>query len=409
LSKSPDIDDQDAVTLLSPLAGEPSGPSRIDVARALAEGRRRRRTRWWASGIAVVAVTATTAAGGTLAFSALGRPTPAPPRPTTAPSPSVAVAAPPAGPKDCKVTRLPTGGIEKSLVTGGDSSGRWQVGRLYPPGRKEIRPLVVWRDGEIADQVEAGGSDDSFTDINTRGQAVGFGFRPDVQPYAYRDGRIRPLAGGTGTATAINDAGVVVGTQGPLYEGRPVRWPSTTARPEQLPLPSGAEFGAAEDIDEAGNVVGTVTSGSQDGTGYLWLADGSVRRMPMPEVDGRKADMFWPAAIRNGWVVGRSVVDTENSRSFVSYRYRIATNRYEELAAASGMPARVAANGWVLGESERPVVTTGAGRTTKLPKYQKLTGAQDYIVESFSDDGLVAAGYSVGPEAENQPLLWRCR
>jgi hypothetical protein len=409
MSKNPDLDDHDAVRLLSPLAGEPAGPARIDVTRAMTEGRRRRRTRWWASGVAVVAVTATTAAGGTLAFSALGRPAPAPSRPVAGPSPSVGVAAPPAGPKDCRVTRLPTGGVEKSLVTGGDPSGRWQVGRLYPASSGATRSLVVWRDGKIVDRVEPGGDDDSFSDINTRGQAVGFGFQPDARPYAYRDGTVSPLAGGEGTATAINDQGVVVGSLGPIYQGRPVRWPAITARPQRLPLPAGAKFGDATDIDEAGNVVGTVTGGNEEGTAYLWLADGSVRRMPMPESDGRQADMFWPAAIRNGWVVGRSVIDTANARSFGFYRYRIATGRYEELKVGSGMPARVAANGWVLGEGASPVITTGAGGTTVLPKYPKLTGEQQYLVASFSDDGLVAAGYSSGENGENQPLLWRCR
>ena len=36
MSKSPDRNEQDAVTLLSPLAGDPTGPSRVDVVRALA-------------------------------------------------------------------------------------------------------------------------------------------------------------------------------------------------------------------------------------------------------------------------------------------------------------------------------------------------------------------------------------
>jgi hypothetical protein len=152
-------------------------------------------------------------------------------------------------------------------------------------------------------------------------------------------------------------------------------------------------------------VVGTVSMGGAESTGYLWLADGSVRPMPLPG----GADLFWPAAIRNGWVVGRSVIDTEESRTFVYYRYRIATDRYEELEFDSGMPARVAANGWVVGEAQRPVVTTDAGRTTMLPKYSKLKGAQDYWVESFSDDGLVVGGYSAGGDVDNHPLLWRCR
>ena len=220
----------------------------------------------------------------------------------------------------------------------------------------------------------------------------------------YRDSRVSRLAGGEGSATAINDAGVVVGFLGPPYEGKPVRWRSATAKPQRLPLPAGADFGEATDIDEAGNVLGTVSSESEEGTGYLWLADGTTRRMPLPEVGGRRVDMFWPAAIRNGWVVGRGVIDTARERSFTYFRYRIAGNTYEELAVDAGMPARVAANGWVVGEAERPTITAD-GRTTKLPGYPRLKGEQQYLVESVSDDGLVVAGYSAGVDTASQPLL----
>ena len=409
MSRHPDPDELDAVTLLSPLAGEPAGPSRIDVARAMVEGRRRRRTRWWTSGMAVVALTATSAAGGTLAFSAVGRPTPAPPRPIASPAPSIAVAASVAGPRDCTVTRLPTDGIRKALVTGGDPSGRWQVGRTYPPSGGQSRPLVVWKDGQLTDEIKIAGTDQKLEDINSRGEAVGASYDPEAYPYAYRAGKTTRLAGGAGGAAAINDAGVVVGSLGSDIKNRPVRWSSVTARPENLPMPAGASSGAAVDVDEAGNVLGAVSLKGMDSTGYLWLADGSTRLMPMPEVDGRRADMFWATSIRNGWVAGRGVLEAADGTTFAYFRYRIATNSYELLPAASGMPARMAANGWVLGEAELPVITNAAGATTVLPKYPKAKGRQDYIVTSYSDDGLVAAGYAIGEDIQNQPLLWRCR
>jgi len=404
MSSSPDLDDLDAGALLSPLAGEPKGPSRIDVARAMAEGRRRRRTRWWTSGVAVVALTATSAAGGTLAFSAVGRPTPAPPRPIASPAPSITVAAPPAGPRDCTVTRLPTDGIRKAVVTGGDSSGQWQIGQTYPPGRGQS--LVVWKDGELVDEIKINGSNPSLQDINSRGDVVAV---VDERPYAYSAGRTTRLAGGAGSTAAINDAGVVVGALGSGSGNRPVRWSSVTARPQSLPTPAGSGPGVAVDVDEAGNVLGAIDIEGRQSTGYLWLADGTARQMPMPEMDGRRADMFWPAAIRNGWVVGQGAVGTPDPTALAFFRYQIATNRYERLPTASGDPTRVAANGWVLGQAELPVITNAAGATTVLPKYPKAKGRQDYIVASYSDDGLVAAGYAVGSDIQNQPLLWRCR
>ena len=402
-------DDRYAAALLRPLAGEPSGPSRIDVARAMAEGRRRRRSRWWASGAAVVALTATTAAGGTLAFSAVGRPSPEP-RPVATPAPSVTAAAPPARPRDCRVTRLPTGGVEKALVTGGDPSGRWVVGRSYPTlGAGAARPLLIWKDGAIAETVRIGGSDQSFEDINSRGVAVGLTFEPDARPYAYSNGKVSQLKGGEGVAMAVNDAGVAVGSLGPVYEGMPARWDSLTAQPRKLPVPAGTESGEAVDIDEAGNILGTIAAKGKEKSGYLWLTDGTHRRMPLPDVDGTKATMFWPESIRNGWVVGRSVIDTERERSFAYFRYRIETARYERLPMRSGMPDGVAANGWIIGTAQRPVITSEGNVTTMLPGYAKAKGRQDYLVESFSDDGLTAAGYSSGEGLSNHPLLWRCR
>lgn len=407
----PDDTDQDAVRLLSPLAGEPSGPARIDVARAMAEGGRRRRSRWWASGVAVVAVTATTAAGSTLAFSAIGRPAPVP-RPIASVIPSISAAAVPAGPRDCTVTRLPTGDIRKAVVTGGDPSGRWLVGRTYAPGGGYVaaKPLVVWQDGQLAETIKIPGEDQTLRDINSLGVAVGASFQPDdPYPYAVTGGKATRLAGGAGGAQAINDAGVVVGNLGTDSQISAVRWSSLTEQPEDLPVPEGTKTSSASDIDEAGNILGAIGRKTGDDDTYLWLADGTGRRLLPPEVDGRKADAFWATSMRDGWVTGRAVIEAADGTSFAFFRYRIADDRYERLPDASGQPARVAANGWVLSEAERPVIIDTTGQTTVLPKYPPAKGRLDYIVSSFSDDGLVAAGYVVGSDLQNQPLLWRCR
>jgi len=400
-------DERHALALLSPLAGEPTGPSRIDVARAMREGRRRRSSRWWASATAVVALTATTAAGGTLALSALDRPSPKPVPP--APAPSVTAAAPPAAPKDCTVTRLPTNGVKKALVTAGDPTGRWLVGRTYPGNTGQSRPLIVWKDGKIAASPKVSGGDQRLQDINSHGVAVGSSWDPDQTPFLYADSKVTTLSGGDGEATALNDAGVIVGVLGEMDDRRPVRWTSATARPESLPLPDRVRWGQAIDIDEEGNILGTVGAARQIGTGYLWLTDGKVRRMPLPKDGDRQSTEFWPEAIRNGWVVGRAAFDFEGGgTSFEYYRYSLATNRYERLAEESGMPAKVAGNGWVLGEARRPVITSDAGRTTVLPRYPQEAANPDYLPSSISDDGRVVGGYVIGDDIQNQPLLWRC-
>jgi hypothetical protein len=402
---------QYATLLLSPLRREPGTPSRIDVAQALAEGRRRRRVRWWAGGTAIIALTATAAGGGTLALGALDRPHPVPsPRLVATASPSVTVAARPAGPAGCTITRLPTDGLNQALVTGGDPSGELLVGRLYPTNGSFHRPLVVWKNGKIADRVEMPGSDQSLDDINSHGVAVGTSFGSDDRQRAYvvRSGKVTALKGGEAGATAINDAGVIVGTVGTALDGQPARWSSATVAPVRLALPSGAATGEASDIDEDGTVLGTIQPKRGTQTGYLWMPDGTGRRMPLPTVDGAKANYFWPESIRNGWVAGRAGVDDSGGGStFTAFRYRVDTGRYERVPDSAGMPARVAANGWVAGESLPPTIYSEAG-VLHLPKYP-AKGAVDYYLTSFSEDGLVVGGYVVGDGVQNQPLMWRCR
>lgn len=400
---------QYAVTLLRPLDMEPLAASRVDVARAVADGRRRRRSRWYASGAAVVALTATAVTGGPLAVAALNPPAPAPTpalTPTASATPSSTAGARPDGPTGCTVTRLPTDGIDKALVTGADSSGRYAVGRTYPGTAKFRYPLVVWKDGKLVDEVEMPGSDQSLNDVNSRGVAVGSSFdaKDRKHPYVYRDGTVSRLAGdGEGTATAINDAGVIIGGLGgdPLYP-RPVRWASATAQPVALTVPKGVSSAAVVDIDEDGTILGMITRGRDKDSGYLWAPDGTGRELALPKVDGKAPTSFWPNSLRNGWIGGQAVIDTDKSRAFTAFRFRIDTGQYERLPVAAGRPL-IAANGWIVNAMGPPILL-GGGRIVTLPKYRKQT---DYQVVSISDDGRVIVGYS-SSGMQNHPLRWRC-
>lgn len=400
--------------LLRPLAGEPAEPSRVDAARAMADGRRRRRHRWWATGSAVAALTVTSVTGGTLAVAALNRPAPVllplptvsatPPAPASA---SASASARPAAPERCTVTRLPTDGVDKAVVTGGDPSGRWLAGRLYTGRAGFSYPLVLWKDGRIAARPEMPGGDPTLVDVNRSGTAVGWGFPgEEPQPYVYSGGRMRKLPGGAGTAHALNDAGVVVGGLEKDVVSRAARWPSPAAAPERLPVPDGTRDSVAVDVDEDGTIVGTVSNPalSREKTGYLWLPDGTATTMPMPEIDGVRATFFWPESVRGGWVAGRAGISTPDSTSFAPFRYRVATGTYERLPDDAGMPDRVAANGWVLSTGRGVFLVAGAG-ATELPAYR---GGTDYQMVSLSDDGLVAGGHLIA-DGRNQPLMWRCR
>jgi hypothetical protein len=383
----------------------------------MSQGRRRRRLRWYSGGVAVAALTATAVAGTPLAVTALQRPRTAPvpavvasPAMTAAGLPGASIApAAPAGLTGCTVQRLPTEGVDKAVVTGGDPSGRYVAGRTYPQGGGEY-PVLIWRDGRIAATVAMPGGDQLLEDINTQGTAVGSSYAPDLRAFVYRDGRLAPLAGGTPIkAVAVNDAGVIVGSAVREQRSRPVRWSSATADPVELPLPAGVDEGETVDIDEDGTVLGSIEVGAAEPTGYLWLPDGTGRRLPRPAVGGERLSYFRPVALRNGWVVGHAAGAARDGKRY-DFRYSISTDRYEQLPGDSGggYRMRVSEQGWVLREPDRLTILTGRGQIT-LPSYRGLKGRPYFQMAAFSDDGRTVAGHGYTDATENQPLLWRCR
>ncbi|MBU2663919.1 hypothetical protein KOI35_10500 [Actinoplanes bogorensis] len=405
-------DNDHAVRILRTLPDQPPAPSTVDVARTMTEGRRRRRMRRWAAGTATAAVTVVAAAGATV----LMRETPPAPAPPVAGPSTKATPSPKAGPvvpvpTGCQVTKLPTSGVTKALTTAGDPSGRYHAGRVYPDGAS-VR-TVIWDNGKLRPVPAMPGLDASFEDINSSGVAVGYSFDDaGEQAYVLQGTRVTRLAGGRAAAAAINDAGVIVGTLGESRSaGFPARWSSPSATPVKLPMPSGFTGGDAVAVGEDGTVVGRIYRPDTDGTGYLWLADGTARLMPMPTVDGAEATAFWPESISGDGVFGRAVRDDGEARTFASYRYRISTGKYEPLPAELGPPAIGATNGRVLGTTNDNAAVMIAGtEVVKLPKYQ---GLKEYVVTSLSADGKVASGYSTDTTPEeavaNRPLTWTCR
>ncbi|WP_430789600.1 hypothetical protein [Actinoplanes sp. G11-F43] len=413
--------DDDAGRLLRPLRAEPDGPPRVDVGRAMAEGRRRRGLRRWSGGVALVALTSVTAGGGTLAIAASRPDQPRPePAPVVSTSPSVQVAAAPAvaPPTSCEVVKLPTGGVRKSLITSGDPSGRYHAGRLYDAADN----LIVWKDGKIDARFRMPGLDASIYDMTSTGAGVGSSYPGEgQQAYSYRDGTVTELDGRRSAAYAINEAGVIAGVTEDDGREVPVRWRSAGAPMERLPLPSGATSGRAGDIAEDGTVVGVVGEDRAQETGYLWLPDGTGKAIPLPTVEGRKADFFRPAAITDGWVLGVAIVEGgtdgvtgEAGKAgsvpiYTSLRYRLSDRTYHPVPSTVDAD-QLAGNGWILGTTGKfyqPVIASG-DEVFKLPLYADF---KEYDVRSLSADGRIAGGYTtdMGPEeVDNRPILWTC-
>lgn len=407
------IDDEGAVRLLEPLREEPDPRTGVDVPRAMAEGLRRRRLHRWSSGVAAIAVTGLTLGGGTLAATALNGNDPTPrPVPTASVPTSVPTSAAPAAFVTCAVTRLPTGGVKKAVATAGDPSGRWAAGRLYST-KGHPTETVVWKDGAIDRRMALPGDDADIVDLNSSGAGVANGYIDGEHQVAFRyaNGDFTRLRGTDVGASAMNEAGVIVGGMGDLATV-PIRWKSATASPEKLPLPPGATEGGASDIADDGTIVGSAGP-ERKTTGYLWLPDGTGHYLPLPKMrDGKRATAFAPQSISNGWVSGNAILETPDSTSFTPVRYRIATGEYETFSTEIWQAGAVSADGWTVGEGRNsPVVADGA-RTAVLPVYgakSKQPGDTSYDIRAISADGHVVIGYKAGPDLGNDPLMWTCR
>ena len=110
-------------------------------------------------------------------------------------------------------------------------------------------------------------------DINNAGQVVGTSIVTGSRlvPFIWSSGRLRTLpTGGRNslTAQALNDGGVIVGTDG--SQERAIRWASPSSPVTYLPQPSGTMLSQGQDVNRAGTVVGM--AGSYDGSAFRFVA-----------------------------------------------------------------------------------------------------------------------------------------
>jgi hypothetical protein len=408
-------DNERQVRLLESLRAEPAAPSRIDVQRAMSDGLRRRRVRRWSGGAAIATVTVAVAVGGAVVVQATG----AEPGPPTAGGTTVAASAAPKlpEPKDCTIHRLPTGGVDKAIVSAGDPSGHYLAGRVYPPGGHP--KTVVWKDGRLQGGGTVPGEDADIYAINSAGVGVGSAYAGDNEyPYVVRNGTSTRLKGGTGSAMGISADGVVVGGLGGNLDRVPVRWSSADAEPTRLRLPAGATGGEVRAIGEDGTLIGVVQIG-KDERGYIWPPDGTGSAVPPATVDGQTGE-FVPFSMAGGWVYGSvSFALPGGGDRITAARLRVGTSTYESLMVGPGEQTFGATNGWVLGTAAKisdsasavvPAIAVG-GHVVELPVDP---GAHHYLVSSFSADGHTAGGYSSDASGkENTPVrnrafMWTC-
>ncbi len=419
-----------ATLLLAPLYGEPTTPSTVDIKRAVAEGRRRRRSRQVLGYAAIAALTALALAGLPAADRLLANAGPAPKggpagSPTTSSSPaasgsptaagSPAIVQPPEPtapatvtprpPTRCTLARLPIpSGRTMGLVTGADPTGRYLLGRAYPAPYQ----VLIWDNGRQV-KVDVPGGDQVLYDINSSGTAVGVSYTDSIVPWAYRNGKVSPLPGvSSGEARGINEAGVIVGSRSSAG-GIPVRWASPSSPPTDLPLPSDGDWrGLAYSVDEDGTVVGTLSpAGSSDSAdrGYVWPPDGAVRELPVPVIDGTRATTVRAFTIRYGWVTGLA----GRGATTVAVRWNVHTGEVRTFPQFSVRASTANRYGWQVGPASngQAVFLSDAG-AVMLPDLAGHRQPLDNIATSVSDDGRTIGGQANDRDDVIQAVVWRC-
>ncbi len=404
---------------LRSLDEEPPTPSRVDVDRAIADGRRRR-TRRGAGYAGAATLTVAAVVGASMVVG--GQFTDDRPEVAT-----TGTANQPAGPTSCVIEELPVPDGEPMAVTSGaDPTGKYIVGRTYPEGGGYR--AVIWEDGEPTAVDLPGDEEEILGDVNSSGTAIGWSYQNDESvPYVYSGGQVTPLPGVEhGSAHAINSAGAIVGGDADS-EGGPVVWSSPTAEPVQLPLPEGVMFSSLNitHIDEDGTVVGnTDYRGGTDATGlpearpHVWLPDGTHRDLPLPVLDGMQTTRGLVTDIQNGWAVGWvSVPDkaspaprADGGRSSSAIRWNVRTGEtrlYDEFPLAGDA---VNAQGWQigLGKDNRAVLVTDSGTVELPPLFDHEAGGLTNLPGTLSDDGRLVTGQSDDESGTIKPVVWRC-
>ena len=162
---------------------------------------------------------------------------------------------------------------DHGLVAGSTEVGRYDRAAVYDLNRHTLTVLGT-----------LGGRSSWGTDINAAGDVVGYSDLLSGETHAFlwtaRTGVMHDLGafdgrGDYSQATAVNDAGVVVGwgtLERPGTTPRAFVWDPNVSpvRMRELPLPAGAGLSVARAVNSRGQVVGEATGDGNGNEGFLW-------------------------------------------------------------------------------------------------------------------------------------------
>lgn len=413
---------EEARHLLAPLEIEPTRPSTVDLQQAMADGRRRLRTRRVAGVGTVAAVAALVVAGVPAALAAVRAPDTPPvagtssPTATSSPSPApfpVPAASPepaPEPPTRCRLELPPVpADAMQSHAFGADPTGRIVYGKYFQrlTGAAEVQP-VLWIDGELV-AVDIPGNDANITAVNSSGVAVGSSVVGESEEeirqvaWIYHDGEATELAGENAEPFAITEDGTVLGTRADRTV--PVVWRSPEAAPEDLPRVGSSLI--LSEITPDGAVVGFRLADPE--RSFVWWPDGTVQDIPRPELDGETLG-FRAEALNGHLLVGEATL-WEEENGWISYiaGYDLRTEEYTILS--QGPPLELWAMnrlGWIGGEADGYAsLWSPEGGLLRLPDLGAHHEHGPNLPHWIAEDGRTITGV-VEVEGASRAAVWRC-
>lgn len=209
------------------------------------------------------------------------------------------------GAPTCEMATLPIpDGQLFTFTTGMSDDGSAVVYRGYPTDGGYERFPMMYIFGE-AHAVPIPGEDQEVSDVNSTGFGSGSTYIDGrVLPYIVQEGKVAQLSWEDGgEANGVNEHNDVVGARG-QYPQVPVFAPGFQGTVIDLPLPEGAGSGSASEINDEGVIVGHYEDAEGDFVPYWWDADLNGAPLPMPEgVDPGEAHAY-ASDIQGDWASG---------------------------------------------------------------------------------------------------------
>jgi uncharacterized membrane protein len=278
---------------------------------------------------------------------------------------------------------------------------------------------LLWQDGQVQRMPTPGPGTSRPYDVNRSGTVVATWLpTPDSGsesfPYLWRNGTITRLAlpaGATSAgATAINDAGDVIGgaTVNGALQG--VRWSAASPNTPVLLGSAGNVNAYLNDISDRGAFVGR----SQDG-GY-----GRIRRAvggttsparPLQDLPGLSTSAPSTAAATEGtWVVGTGRPAGSSEVQPVGLYVNATRSSTPQILAGGGTPASVNSAGLIVGNGSATIRSNATAWTTTrrwtLPHLFTATTATSHA-QDVMEDGTVI-GYGGQGADDTVPVAWNC-